>query len=79
MSNIHENLNVAKCFACNSQLFLIYYINLFDSFIPAGEGGDVFKDGGRDEERKTVQGMVGRHQGIVRRRNPRKKQEGEGS
>src|SRR6218665_2062923 len=45
----------------------------------AGEGGDIWNDGGTDQERNSVQRMVGRHQGMVRRKIPHTQQEGAGS
>jgi len=41
-----------------------------------GEGSDIWNDGGRDEERKTMQRVAGWHKGMVQRRNPHTQQEG---
>ena len=57
----------------------LVWTHMQDEGQQAGEGGDVWNCGWRDEERKTVPRMVGQHQGVGWRGNSHTRQEGTGS
>ena len=77
---MHSNVNFG--FNCstpghNTYVFLNTTVRVTKQ--DTGERGDVWNDGRREEDRKPMQRMVKRHQGMVRRSNPHAQQEDAGS